>query len=422
MTSRVFLYLACCLGIGALAASSASAQPDPGAGAAAQGQDPEPAQSEDGELAQSPGASTAEDPAAAEWRNKFEHARQQMQEGQFQAAATLFLALVPTAPTSIDRALALENAGLCQHWVQKGYALQRPGDAVKGLPLAGDDRRTSNELASLYINAVLYGIGSGIALATWTDSDDAAPVILPALLFAGGSAGLVAGLDRKLGLDYGVPQSIVTGMQLGLSEGFTWVLWQQARVNSEDEWSAEAVAGLLWGATTAGALAGGILGSRYGTTPGRASFIGTMSLWTGIVAGLSVSTIPEQDYERDDWALLAAALGVTGGAIGGVILGNEVSPSAARARFLDLGALSGGLLFGGLYLAAINDDAEGRTMLLVTSLGITSGLLAAWHFTRGMEPDMTRKRLAGQSASAWTPLVAPPAQGQGLVLGLGGTL
>jgi hypothetical protein len=134
-------------------------------------------------------------------------------------------------------------------------------------------------------------------------------------------------------------------------------------------------------------VGGGLVGTLRGTTPGRASFVGSSALWAGLVAGLFAGAVSSEDDRQDDHALLASAIGLNVGAVAGAFAAGPVSPSIARVRFLDLGGIGGGLLFGGLYLAAADRKLEGQALLGATALGSALGLGVAWYATSGMPAD-----------------------------------
>jgi len=218
-------------------------------------------------------------------------------------------------------------------------------------------------------------------------------------------------------------------MWLGLEEGLTWTLWNQARAASADEWSGRTVATALWASATAGAILGGTLGTAYGTTPGRASLVGSAGLWSGLIVGLVGAGVTGDSPTADDTYLLMSALGLNAGAIVGAVIGADVSPSIARVRFVDLGALAGGILAGGLYLAIANAHADRQVMTLTLAAGISGGLVAAWHLTAGMEPDYPRgahRDADPSSGGGVVPSISPTSSGgrargvDGLVLGLSG--
>jgi len=361
---------------------------------------------------------------ASSWQRDLEAARQRMLAGEFEAAAPVFERLVVTAPSAIDRAIAQQNATLCREWSRRGAVLRfRDADGQEvSLSLdARSNRRTTGELAGLYISSVLYGIGSGITLAVYTEPDSAAAGILPTLALAGASAGMVYLLDSSTGLGYGVPQSASSGLSLGFFSGLAWTMWHFASVDSQDEWSGKTITTLIWGASTAGAVVGGVLGDRLGTSPGRAAFLETAGRWTGLTLGLAAAALPESDNKKDDVGWLAGAIGLAAGSVGGYFLGRENNPSPARSRFIDLGGIAGGLVGGGLYLSVAGDNSEARPALLVSSLGIASGLGLSWYLTRNLDPDPPPSSLQ-RSGPTLATIVAPTADGEGFTFGVGGTL
>ena len=179
------------------------------------------------------------------------------------------------------------------------------------------------------------------------------------------------------------------------------------------------VASLIWATGTVGALAGGLVGSWRGATPGRASFVESAALWTGAVGGFAVGAFtPDKDAEfRDDNALLAGAIMLNVGAIGGIVAAGPVSPSIARVRFIDLGGVGGALVSGGIYWAAANDDVEAQPLLGIVALGSTAGLATSFLLTSGMKPD--RYERPEDAREAFRTAVAPVRGGAVLELGGG---
>ena len=332
-----------------------------------------------------PAAALAQPP---DWANAYREARQFLTDGKFGAASARFFSLASGAQNSLDRELALELGRLAAAWQAAGVSLVDAKDLEDSTLVARrDNRRTTDEISVLYVNGILYGLGSGLLVAVHTQPDSPAGVVLPALLLGGAGAGAVALIDSGRGLGYGVPQAIVSGMYIGLGEGITWSVWNQAHVRYNDEWSAKTVANVVWGAATLGAIGGGALGSAYGSTPGRASYVGSAALWTSAVAGLATGASISDVERQDDGALLAAAIGLNAGVVGGVLTASAVAPSIARVRYLDLGGLAGGLTFGGLYVSAAGRNPDVRAIMGISALGIVGGLSTAWALTNGMPKD-----------------------------------
>ena len=339
-----------------------------------------------------------------------------MLSGDFTAAAAAFENLGQTATHPFDRGLALELARLCQTWQQRGLVFVRRQDiGESGISAKAVDERTSDEIVSLYTASVFYGLGTGGWIAAQTEPTTVGGTILPSLALAGAAAGGVALLDSGRPMHYGVPQSIVAGMELGLYEGMTWSFWNQAHVRYSEEWSGKTVASVIWGTTTAGALAGGLVGNARGTTPGRASFVGSAGLWASAVSGLTVAALSKEDNRQDDNALLAAALGLNAGAIGAMVAAGSVSPTTARVRYMDLGGIAGGLVLGGLYLSAAGSDPNGQRMAGMTAAGVTGGLVTGWILTRKMAPDLGAQRQARSTAPTMEihPAILPMKNGMG---------
>lgn len=341
-----------------------------------------------------------------------------MLEGDFSTAAAKFAELVDGAPDPVDRMLAAEMLSACRIWAQGGFVLTTPQKMALTAPALLEDRRTTDEIAILYTNAILYGLYAGIVLDAWTDANSPGSAILPPLALAGASVGIVAILDRSVHLGYGVAQSMVSGMYVGFEEGIAWILWHEASVQYSSKFGTKASMTLIWGLGTVGAIAGGVVGSAYGTTPGRASLMGSAAMWSGLVVGTLAGGITKQS----DTALLSSAIALNAGAVLGAFAGAEVSPSIARVRFIDLGGLSGGLLLGGLYWAVQDRHASGQGLLIATSLGMTAGLAAGWLLTRDMETDQPRKDREPSLAERLVPTLMPASSGTGLVLGVASTI
>ena len=326
------------------------------------------------------------------WALAYAEARTALARGDFARAASSFAQLAESARTPQDHALCIELADLANHWAQAGFVLSLPrasGIAERsGVRL---NERTTDEISILYLSSVLYGLGTGAWLAVVSEPKDTAGVVLPSLGLAGAAAGAVALIDHSTHLGYGVPASAVTGLYIGLEEGITWSLWNQAKAAYYDEWSGSTVATVVWGSATIGAITGAVVGSRAGTTPGRASYVGSAALWGGLLTGFTVAAATGNNRgQRDDASLLGAALGTNAGALAGMLTAGPISPSTARVRFIDLGGIAGGLLTGGLYISAADSahsDGALQGFFGVTALGVAGGLLTASVLTQNMAPD-----------------------------------
>jgi hypothetical protein len=202
-------------------------------------------------------------------------------------------------------------------------------------------------------------------------------------------------------------------MWLGLWQGIAWGTYYQAASSGIDELDDEQYTSLLFAATTAGAITGGFVGTYHSTTPGRAAFVGSSALWPALILGCGVAAVSSDDGDtRDDNSLLAASIGLTAGTVTGMLFAGDVAPTTARVRFLDLGALAGGLTLGGLFLTA--DQHNPETALAGVSIGSTLGLSLAWWLTSNMPKD--HGATAPRTSSTLVPMVTP--QRGGMTLGV----
>ena len=327
-------------------------------------------------------------PAIGSYRARYVEARESLLAGHFDECRDAFATLAAEAPSESDRLLASEMADICGNLAKKGLAFVHQKDlGESNLSAKATGIRTTDELAILYTNAVLYGVGTGFFVGAAVDAKGPAGFVLPMIGTAGVASALIYAADRGKGMPYGVPQSITTGLYLGFEQGLLWTLWQDANNSYSNRWKENTKAAVIWGSATLGALAGGIVGATSTATPGRASWVGSTGLWTGVVAGFA-GLAAHGDGRGDDAAFeLTAAIGVAAGAGIGLLTAKAVSPSIARVRFLDLGALAGGLLAGGLYYAAADRSSNATAFSTITALGVLGGLGTAWALTSSMPRD-----------------------------------
>src|SRR4051812_22479442 len=114
-------------------------------------------------------------PTPPEWRMKYDDARSKLLTGEFADAAAKFDELEKTAVNRVDRAIAREQKTLASDWASRGLAFVSQKDLGESSATAKAlDKRTTDELVSLYTNSVFYGLGSGIWLARLTKPTSAA--------------------------------------------------------------------------------------------------------------------------------------------------------------------------------------------------------------------------------------------------------
>jgi hypothetical protein len=370
-------------------------------------------------------------PTPPEWKIKYDDARQKLLSGEFADAAARFAELEDTAVNRADRAMAHAQQTIASEWAARGLAFVAQKDLGEShLTAKAVDRRSTDEIVSLYTNAVLYGLGTGIFVGVVTQPKTAAAGILPTVALTGASVGTVVAVDSGHGLRYGAAQSIVSGLYLGLEEGMVWGIYRASTGTGDGDLSGQ-LAGIVWGGATIGAVTGGVLGSMLTTTPGRAGWVGSTGLWSGAVFGfLTGAFVSDNGGENAalNAGMAAAGVGIGLGTVVGAISASAVSPTIARTRFLDLGGVTGSLLAVGLYAAAANERFDGHAASGVTALGALGGLGIAWALTSGMRQDfppasrdqtpLTPPKQTGMNALR--PMLMPSRSGA--MLGVGGEL
>jgi hypothetical protein len=314
--------------------------------------------------------------------------------GDFSGAIRAFDAAIakPASPEQWARASALRD--LAQRYVTTGARLVFPSgnvDADKN-PLALPDERTDDEIVSYYLSSVPYGIFAGVYLANLSGANSAAGFVFPILGAVGVTAGAMAYADSVKTRAFGEPQAIVSGAGIGLQLGIPLV----ALLDME---SGTSVTGLLLGTTTVGGAAGWLANRAFGTTPGEMSFVGSAALWSNVLGALTGVMTGATGNDYAGISLASVAIGTT---VGG-LYARDVAPSIAHVRYIDFGALAGGLALGGSYLALAGSGSNEHAAAAITAAGVLGGGALATHLTRGMAREESRRATAIQ----WSPTVAP---------------
>lgn len=212
------------------------------------------------EAAASEGKATDDfDPIAAR-----QAALDQLEAGWFEKAAASFDALAARAEDDETRAWSMHLARMARRWHARRLTLVPRALAAAEVQAEREARaarrRTSGEMATLYVDGVIYGFGTGLYVAVLADFDGATATVLPALAMAGGVATGLAIADHHAPFGYAVPRSVSAGLRLGLAQGALWTAWQDATSDYEDSWTARQALTVVWGATTAGGVLGGLAG------------------------------------------------------------------------------------------------------------------------------------------------------------------
>lgn len=361
-----------------------------------------------------PVSEPAQPPLAPDaWSTAYAEARRLLDERDYAAAAPRFRALAASAASDGDRRVALEMAHVAE-------TLGAPPPSAETPLVIGPKRRTRDEITLLYTSAFVYGAGTGAWFLLQTQPDTALTATLPFIGITATPVVALALIDGTWPLPHGVPHAITAGLYLGLGEGIWLTGYQHARADRTGgaRWDADRVATVLWGGATLGGIMGGAVAAALPTTPGRASFTASATVWSGVLTGMAFgAALPENGY-RSEHALLAGGIGYNVGLLAGMTNAARVSPTITRMRLVDLSGAAGGLVVGGGYLAFAN-HAEPRATLGLTAAGAAAGLAFGWWATSGMEREVPAGAASGPARPA-APVVmvqpmVSPVRGGGVV-------
>lgn len=357
--------------------------------------------------------------AEADWRRDYDRTREKLLSGHFAEAEGELRDLAERAPSEADRALAMEMARLAEHWSAHAVS-SRPVRPTKRLV------RTTDELTLLYTTSFLYGAGSGAWFLLQTQPASALTATAPFAALTAAPVIAVATLDGFKKLPRGVPHSISAGAVLGLGQGVWLSGYGRARARRIHEadagstlhFGAEEMSSVMWAGATLGAALGGVLGSTRVTTPGRVSYVTSVTAWSGILTGLGAGALIPEGSARSEAVFLTGGAGYNAGLVAGMWSAGHVSPSVARVRLADLTGVAGGLATTALYLS-LSRDADARLAGGLAAAGAAAGLAVGWWATSGMPADRPGEARAAPPVSLHP--TVQPVQG-GATLGVVGAM
>ena len=364
-------------------------------------------------------AAAQEEPAT--WAARYGVAHKHLVLGEYRIAEQEFLGLTEGAPTETERRLAIEMARIAAKWAAGGDDSSSSAEP-KLLP-AKRPMRTRDEITLLYASSFMYGIGSGAWFLLQAQPDTALTATLPFIGITATPIIALAIIDGQSPLPHGVPHGIAVGMYVGLGEALLTVTYQHARARRVYGESADSkrlkpedVSTVLWAGATVGGIVGATMTAGLPTTPGRASYTGSLALWGGALTGFTLGAIvPHTDY-RTEHSLLGAGIGYNLGLVGGILTAARLSPSVARVRLVDLSGVAGGFAVGGTYLALAR-GGDPRIAMGTTAAGAAAGLAVGWLATRGMARDTAA---TGAPQLTVEPSIMPVAGGG--VIGVAGAM
>ncbi|MGB0646018.1 MAG: hypothetical protein ACPGQS_02525 [Bradymonadia bacterium] len=328
-----------------------------------------------------PESEQTEAKATPETHQTIHRAKQLIKDGEFAAAHALLTELLKSDAHRTETLLVLHE--LSQYWTTQGLVLTKTAQPVQSKPAqalnAASAPPTESEIASLYIDSVVYGFASG---AVWFggvfEIDSVAGVVMPSLALAGAASYGVYRLNTDGYLSRGMPRTISLGLRLGFVESALLSSYIGSEFNNVHP-KALLIGGFA--GTTLGGLAGGLLARSRPISPARASLMESTALWGGVLATMAHEAISNGNSSNE--ILLTSSTGVLGGAIAGSFIGDDTTLTESRVRYLDLGGLTGALVAGGIYASFEPKDAPAYLTQGIIASGIAAGWYTAFRLTRG---------------------------------------
>lgn len=268
------------------------------------------------------------------------------------------------------------------------------------------------EIAALYTTGALWGAGFGSYLAGAAIREDEGihTVLLP-LLGLGGGIAVAALIDRNAEVRRGRALAVHAGMWLGLEAGIAVAFagdlnFERNGVNLGSH--------ALFGFTTLGMIAGAGVAALTDARPGSVGFTFSLGLWGGYAGAMIESAVRELPGVRNRPPGAGILIGEGVGIAAGMLLASALEPTAAQARWMDLGGLSGatlGLLAGSL--ARGNDAGP----FLGSLGGVIGGTLLGYFLGAPSPEDRQRNRVRDDVRGVRASAFVAPVQG-GAVMGL----
>jgi hypothetical protein len=244
-------------------------------------------------------------------------------------------------------------------------------------PAAAQPRRAPRDT---YEAVALYAIGAtyGAATGAWIDVQAGLtePLTAPWLPVVGAGAGVTLAwlVDRPTRIRRGLPTMMGAGLSLGLLAGGSIGI-QGWRTGT---WGLPTMSTLTWVGTTAGLTFGLAAGLLLNPEPGTGSFVLSGGFW-GASLGLLAGYAFDADSAYDVFSVSGEVIGIAATALTAAML----RPTPAQVRWMDLGALTGAVLGGGIGLLLLRDERAAFAGTI--QLGLIGGGVAGFLFGASRE-------------------------------------
>jgi len=239
---------------------------------------------------------------------------------------------------------------------------------------------SSLESATLYGSSAVYGIGMGI----WLDAeigiaDPALSLIPPTLL--GVAVPVAAFALNHPTLPRGVPGAIAAGLVIGAGEGLGIASLQM--VASEQPWGFRGLGRAMAIGSTAGGVAGIVMGELQQPSPNISAFATSGVVWgsaIGSAIGLGVSPAGVGFARSNDWMARGGLIGFNAGLAVTMALSTAFVPSLDQLSWMWLGGGVGGLVSLPVYLFYLGAGPPAKRGLVFTATATTLGIVVGGVF------------------------------------------
>jgi hypothetical protein len=252
---------------------------------------------------------------------------------------------------------------------------------------------TGDEWAMLYLSSGIYGASAGMFVDGLAQNGNAyagASLLTVLTVPAGIGLGVASvGIVKHFATVWrGEPQTVATGILLGLGEGVALDEWSSNRATTSFHTYTKDTA-WIFGMGSLGLATGLVTAATVRTTPGRAAWVATTGLFGGIFAGSIAGALsPETSFGATginsvgnrDVGLTSAIAGLAGAGIG-LASATALSPSTLRVHLIDVGWIAGTVLPG---VACASSHCEAPAVFTAMAVGGGIGFVATFIATNWM--------------------------------------
>jgi hypothetical protein len=236
------------------------------------------------------------------------------------------------------------------------------------------------ESATLYGATFAYGIGIGVWIDAEVGLDDPALLLIPPTLL-GVAAPITAYVLNHPTLPRGVPGAIATGLVIGASAGLGIASLQM--VTNDHPWGFHGLARSMAIGSTAGGVAGLVVGELQRPSPNISAFASSGVVWGSLIGsafGLGASPAGVGFGRSNDWMARGGVVGFSVGLAATVGLSTVFVPTLDQLSWMWAGAGIGALISLPVYLFYLGDGPPMKRGLVFSATATTLGIVAGGVF------------------------------------------